>query len=100
MIHEEAVEAAGRAIYELKFGPEGWDDLPDKPKGQYLDQGRHVLEAAAPLVAAAALEDAAAAFEDLPVSKGAEIRSGTWDWFELFPIDHMRDRADDIRGGK
>ena len=47
-ISDEAVEAAAKALYERKFGPEGWDGLPDKPRKQYADDARFILEAAAP----------------------------------------------------
>jgi len=47
-IPEAAVEAAAEAIYERRFGPKGWDGLPDKPRKQYADDARSILEAAAP----------------------------------------------------
>lgn len=47
-IPEAAVEAAARAIYERTFGPEGWGGLPEKPRKQYADDARFILEAAAP----------------------------------------------------
>lgn len=92
--------AVSAAIYAVQEACEGYD-----PGGWTEDRNwpiwtRQILEAAAPIIAAQALEDAANIFEDLPRNEGASISSGTWDWFELFPIEHMRHRAEDIRGGR
>lgn len=91
MIPEAAVEAAVGALADKYGGTMTACDI------EYI---RDILEAAAPYIAARALEDAADAFEDLPVNKGATISTGTADWFELFPVQHIRDRAEDIRAGK
>jgi len=48
-------------------------------------------------IRAQALREAADYFESLPMNSDRDgIRSGTWEWFELFPIDHLRNRADQI----
>ena len=82
MIPDEAVEAAA---YTITLA--AWGHMTPH------EAARDILEAAAPCMMAAALNDAADTFENLPVNKGAEISSGTWDWFELFPIEHLRERA-------
>lgn len=90
MIPDAAVESAAMILRTR--------DYPDyQPDPEWA---REVLEAAAPHIAAQALEEAAYAFEGLPMNKGAAISSGTYDWFELFPIQHIRDRAEDIRTTK
>jgi hypothetical protein len=78
----------GEAIYSAL---EAFWANEDEP---YMTAMKRALEAAAPHIAANALEEAADEFEDLPANKGAEISSGTWDWFELFPIAHLRERVD------
>lgn len=98
MIPVEAVEAAGvpyealvaasRAIDDNAYALLGWEGIT------------RLLEVAAPYIRAQALEDAADEFENLPANKGAEISSGTYDWFELFPITHIRERAAAERGGE
>jgi len=59
---------------------------------------RAALEAAAPFIAAKALEEAADTFESLPMNTGIGLSTGTWDWFEMFPVDHIRARAAAVRG--
>jgi len=57
VIPEAAVEAAAEAIYERRFGPKGWDGLPDMPRKQYADDARGILEAAAPHMLAGAWDE-------------------------------------------
>jgi len=90
-VPDEAVEAAAKAFYGT-----AWDDVMDHGPQWAMSQMRSALEAAAPFIAAQALKDAAEAFEDLPQGRKGSIASGTWEWFELFPLDHIRWRADDI----
>lgn len=87
MIPDAAVEAAADKFVEMRR------------EGEHssIEYARAALEAAAPHMAAQALDEAAYAFEGLPTNKGTSISSGTYDWFELFPIQHIRDRAEDIR---
>ena len=87
-ISDEAVEAAADRMQQFCLAHDRDGVQP------WTTYARAALEAAAPYIAAAALREAADAFENLPVNKGAEISSGTWDWFELFPIAHLRERAD------
>jgi hypothetical protein len=99
-ISDEAIEAAAKGLAAQKW-PTAigvWDSFGQSMKDDFRDQARAALEAAAPHLTAQALNEAADAFENLPVNKGAEISSGTWDWFELFPVQHIRDRAEAYRG--
>lgn len=91
-IPEEAVVAGAKAM-DAYWGGRYAPDEVEELRGEVTA----MLEAAAPHIAAQALEDAAYTFEDLPMNKGASVSSGTYDWFELFPIQHMRDRAEEIR---
>jgi hypothetical protein len=57
-----------------------------------------ILEAVTPLIAAKALEEAADALDDLRMARSGVIKPGTWEYFEMLPIQHIRDRAEQIRG--
>jgi hypothetical protein len=83
VIPEGAVKAAVEAFWVTGQEPN-------------VDRLMAALEAAAPHLMAAALNEAAEAFESLPMAEGPEISTGTWEWFELFPIQHLRDRAEDL----
>lgn len=59
------------------------------------------LKRAAPLIASKALDDAADAFDDLRMDRDAtRIMPGTWEYFELFPLQHLRDRAEAMRAAE
>jgi len=46
-------------------------------------------------IKAQALREAAEHFESLPMNREKDgICSGTWEWFEMFPIAHLRERAE------
>lgn len=97
VIPEAVIEAAALAVFTQAYERADWDLITNQIKSIYMRDARLGLEAAAPHIAAQALEEAAYAFEGLPMNKGASIGSGTYDWFELFPIQHIRDRAEDLR---
>lgn len=54
MIPAQAVDAAAKVVYELDYGPTGWDGLPDRPRTKYMDDAKAILEAAAPYMLAEA----------------------------------------------
>lgn len=81
-----ALKEATEAIVKL-----GWSGIPS------AELADTALEAAYPLIAAQALEDLANALEDLPMNSGAEIKPWTWEYFELFPVMHIRERAAEWR---
>jgi hypothetical protein len=62
-VTDEAVEAAAEAFY--MSGPQGsdlhWEDLPRQRRTYFNRRARMALEAAAPFIAAQALEDSAVA---------------------------------------
>jgi len=96
VIPDAAVEAAADALCRAVWGTP-WGVAIESQRDTFRAEAAKALEAAAPHIAAKALEDAADAFENLPANKGASISSGTWDWFELFPVQHIRDRAEGLR---
>jgi hypothetical protein len=73
VVPEEAVEAAARAMLVM-FGPRSvkLEDLSAEDKAEELGAARLVLEAAAPFIAAKALEEAA---DDYRTSK-----ANAWLW--------------------
>lgn len=78
-------------------------DAPFSEHGHLYIQAANAIEDANARVALAhadALNAAADAFEALPMNRGGPIATGTWDWFELFPIEHLRDRARAIEVGE
>lgn len=99
LITDEIVEAAARAMHEwstgsqprsLAFNP-AWDDATHDSKRYWLDVARTTLEAAAPLVAARALDQ-------------AREQVGAWPDDASVPVGVVRallaERATDLRGGK
>lgn len=86
-VSEEAVEAGARASYEhANFGAP-WDECPQEWRASYGDSIRAALEAAAPFIAAQALEEAA---EGWWLRDDVQDRFGAWSWLRL--------RAAELRG--
>ena len=103
----DMADVLARRNFEDEQGKGEWDHITKSEKRGWLKEAQATLDflAAAGFglvreAQAVALEEAADDFENLPTNKGAEISSGTWDWFELFPIEHLRARAVTVRGGE
>ena len=62
-VTDEAVEAAARAEWRVDFALTPWVSGPEDVRDYYRDTARAALEAAAPLIAAQALRDAADGYQ-------------------------------------
>ena len=56
-IPDEAVEAAALALLERDYGVRDWSIVTEQVKGNYLDEARTALEAAAPHLMAQAWDE-------------------------------------------
>ena len=98
-VTDEIVEAAARAYHEAasEAVAGSWDVSTPRIRERGLARARAALEAAAPLIAAQALRDAAdremAAWESVPMSP---------DWMEAIEsvCETLRARADEMEAGR
>ena len=63
MSDQATIEAAARAIYDFDHHPMPWSNAKEEKRRDYRDLASIVLDAATPLIRAAALEEAAKAAE-------------------------------------
>ena len=86
-VTDAMVETAAQIMWDTETGPGNWDELPEDGRDLECQAMRAALEAAAPLIAAKALRDAADA---------AARTSGGYGWVGDSVRDWLRTRADRI----
>jgi hypothetical protein len=73
---DDVIEAAARALYDFDSYPMPWGDEIEEKRNDYRELATTVLAAVTPLIRAAALEEAARAFE--PDEDGHDAHSYRW----------------------